>query len=175
MTRSVIIFRHGKSDWVADHSHDRERPLSRRGAQAARAMGRLLAASGMVPQRALCSPALRVATTVDLAIIAGDWVCERETCEGLYLGGAEAMLDELRGLPDTLEHVLLAGHETSCSETVGRLVGGGDVRIPTAAMACVEFGVEHWRHLSWGDGQLVWLVPPRLLLGGPEPWGNGGS
>jgi phosphohistidine phosphatase len=166
MTRTLIIFRHGKSDWVADHGHDRERPLSRRGAQAARVMGRFLAEAGLVPQRALSSPALRTATTVDLAIIAGDWTCERETCESLYLGGAQAMLEELRRLPDSIERALIAAHETGCSEMVSALMGGGELRFPTAAMACIQFQAERWRQVGWGDGCLLWLLPPRLLMEG---------
>lgn len=173
MTRSLIIFRHGKSDWVAEHGHDRERPLSRRGAQAARGMGRLLARAGRVPQRALSSPALRTATTVDLAIIAGDWTCERETCESLYLGGAMAMLEEIRRLPDAIERALVAGHETGCSELVGLLTGGSVVQIPTGAMACITFEGLRWREIGPEAGELAWLVPPRLLLEGPDPLVSG--
>ena len=169
MLRTVIIFRHAKSDWDSEYSHDRERPLARRGSEAARAMGRLLSAAGLVPDMVISSPAVRAAATVDLAIIAGDWPCTRETNESLYQCGASEMLHALRGLPNSVERVLLAGHETSCSETVSRLIGGGDIRIPTGSMACISLELKNWKDCAWGDGELSWLVPPRMLTEGPRP------
>ena len=40
--RSIIIFRHGKSDWDATYSKDHDRPLSSRGIEASKKMGRFL-------------------------------------------------------------------------------------------------------------------------------------
>ena len=40
--RSIIIFRHGKSDWDAAYSKDHDRPLSHRGIEASKKMGRFL-------------------------------------------------------------------------------------------------------------------------------------
>ena len=38
--RSIIIFRHGKSDWDAIYDRDHNRPLSKRGVKASKKMGR---------------------------------------------------------------------------------------------------------------------------------------
>ena len=40
--KSVILFRHGKSDWGANYDHDHERPLSKRGIRDAKKMGKFL-------------------------------------------------------------------------------------------------------------------------------------
>ena len=37
--RSVIMFRHGKSDWDVDYGPDHDRPLAKRGIKAAKKMG----------------------------------------------------------------------------------------------------------------------------------------
>ena len=37
--RSIIIFRHGKSDWDANYSKDHDRPLSKRGINASKKWG----------------------------------------------------------------------------------------------------------------------------------------
>ena len=46
---SLILFRHGKSDWDAPYANDHERPLANRGKEAARCMGRLLSHTRQVP------------------------------------------------------------------------------------------------------------------------------
>ncbi|MCY3967357.1 MAG: histidine phosphatase family protein, partial [bacterium] len=66
---SVVIFlRHAKSDWHAGASTDIERPLNRRGRQAAAAVGKFLAEAGRVPDLVLCSPAVRTCQTLELAM-----------------------------------------------------------------------------------------------------------
>ena len=38
--KTLLFFRHGKSNWDADYDVDHNRPLAKRGRKAARAMGR---------------------------------------------------------------------------------------------------------------------------------------
>ena len=37
--KNLILFRHGKSDWLADYTLDHDRPLAIRGKKAAKKMG----------------------------------------------------------------------------------------------------------------------------------------
>ena len=37
--KSILLFRHGKSDWNANYKRDHDRPLSKRGVKAAKIMG----------------------------------------------------------------------------------------------------------------------------------------
>jgi phosphohistidine phosphatase len=57
--KTLILLRHGKSDWDSDRDADHDRPLARRGRNAAATMGLLLERAGQVPDRALTSSALR--------------------------------------------------------------------------------------------------------------------
>ena len=58
---------------------------------------------------------------------------------------------------------MVVGHEPTCSETVSFLIGGGLVRMPTAALARVDSLVEAWGEVGPGTGVLSWLVVPRLI------------
>ena len=61
ISKSLIIFRHAKSDWDADYSSDHKRPLAKRGIKAAKTMGLLLTESGKLPdldEHAIDSPTL---------------------------------------------------------------------------------------------------------------------
>ena len=161
--KQLIFFRHGKSDWEAGFDKDHGRPVSTRGRKAAQLMGRFLAVVDEVPDKVLSSSAVRARTTAELAMQAGGWDCPLELCDDLYESTPQAILARVRQQPDELEVVLVAGHEPSWSATVGGLVGGGELRFPTAAMARVDLDVEHWRDVDWGRGLLIWHLTPRLL------------
>ena len=46
---SIIIFRHGKSDWDAIYDKDHNRPLSKRGIKEAKKMGNYLKQINQIP------------------------------------------------------------------------------------------------------------------------------
>lgn len=163
MSRSLILFRHGKSDWETGVESDHDRPLANRGRKAARSMGRLLAALNQCPELAVASTALRAADTLELAATAGNWASQRTTDRRLYESTPDAVHALLQQFPAELSSVMLIGHEPTWSETVALLTGGGRLRFPTAAMARIDFTDDCWRTIQPGSGHLVWFIPPRLV------------
>lgn len=163
MPKKLILFRHAKSDWDAGVSSDHARPLAKRGIRAARRMGRFLAVAGEVPEHILCSSAVRAVSTVQLAARAGDWVAPIDYRDTLYLPDTETLIREIRGAPDTLSSLMLVGHEPAWSELISELIGGGEVRFPTAAMARINFDVDSWDRIRRDHGELAWLVKPKLF------------
>lgn len=162
MMRCLLVFRHGKSDWGTDTDDDRSRPLAPRGRRSAAAMGQFLAGAGEVPDLALTSPARRASETLRLAAEAGGWDCERNEREALY-GTLADVLAELRRVPDTVQAVIVVGHEPTSSELAATLTGGGRIRLPTAAMLRLDLDLPSWSELSAGCGEITWLVTPRLV------------
>jgi phosphohistidine phosphatase len=158
----LLVMRHAKSDWNASFSDDHERPLAPRGVLAARLMGRFLSASGHAPELVLTSTAVRARTTVELAAAAGEWSSPVTATRSFYAAGPVSVLERL-GECDGPERVLVAGHEPTWSALVAMLTGGGRVRMPTAAVACVAFTARRWAEVEAGAGQLGWLVTPKLL------------
>ena len=73
------------------------------------------------------------------------------------------MLEVARAEADDVERLMLVGHEPASSETVALLVDGGNLGLPTAAVAGIELDIEGWGEIEPGRGRLVYLVPPRLL------------
>jgi phosphohistidine phosphatase len=161
----LILLRHGKSDWDADYGDDRARPLARRGRKAAQRMGRFLAGAGQVPDAAITSPALRAEDTLRLAMEGGGWTCPVRTADSLYGGGVSGLITEVRNEPATTGVLLAVGHEPTWSEAVSAFIGGGEVRLPTGALARIDFDVDGWDEVGPGAGVLVWSIVPRLLSG----------
>ncbi len=160
--KTILLLRHGKSDWGADFSSDHQRPLADRGVSAARRTGEWLTRIGRQPDLVLSSDAVRARTTSELAAEAGGWRAPIELRSDFYGAHPEILLNALRGLGDEIETVLLTGHQPTWSQTVARLSGGGSVRFPTAALACLDYRGP-WPALAAGRSKLSWLVTPKLL------------
>lgn len=163
--KTLIFFRHGKSDWNANYIGDHDRPVAKRGRKAAEAMGLFLRNCGQVPDSVVTSSAVRARATVKIAAEAGQWGCPVRVTESLYETTLETVLAEIHKEPDEHRSLLLAGHEPVWSEAISRLVGNACIRFPTAAMARIDFETERWSDIRFGQGTLIWLVSPKLKMG----------
>ena len=151
---TLIMVRHAKAASPAGTA-DIDRPLSGRGQENARQVGDELRDAGRVPDRVICSTALRTRQTLDglgLDVPADfeSWV---------YDNDAEEILDLLRDQDDA-ETLLLVGHNPSMHELVVGLTGARADHFPTSATAVIEFN-GGWADLWPGAGRLVSLWTPR--------------
>ena len=155
------LLRHAKSsrdDDVGDH----QRPLSRRGREAARIVGRDLPEAAGAIDLVLCSSAARTRETLELAL-AGFAAPPRCLIEDeLYLADRSRLILRLQRLCDSDNNVLVIGHNPGLHElalalaepgaAAARALAGG--KFPTAARAsfCVA---TRWSALGLGRHQLV--------------------
>ena len=161
--KTILLLRHGKSDWGSDSGSDHERPLAKRGRAAARSVGRFLALADELPDCALSSSAVRARSTIEIAADAGRWEVPVETARDLYATSPDAALDRIHDLDEAVARVLLVGHEPTWSSLASQLIGDTRLRFPTGALARIDFSAESWRDVDYGRGQLIWFVTPRLL------------
>jgi phosphohistidine phosphatase len=176
--RRLILLRHAKSDWP-EGVPDEERPLGPRGRAAAPRMGTYLAAEGLVPDRAIVSPARRTAETWELAgakLQRDGAVIEAVTDGRIYAASARALLDVVREQPDAAGTVLLVGHNPGIHDLARRLSGEGEreavarltTKYPTAALAVLDFRSDAWATCGWGGARLERFVTPKQLGGVDE-------
>ena len=66
MSRTLILLRHGKSDWNTGED-DFDRPLKKRGKNASRQAGKWLSTHGRIPDFVVASSARRTMQTAELA------------------------------------------------------------------------------------------------------------
>ena len=69
--KSILLFRHGKSEWNTYYDSDHNRPLAPRGIKAAKKMGLFLANKKQIPDIVISSTAMRARTTFELDIKEG--------------------------------------------------------------------------------------------------------
>ena len=154
--------RHGKSKRGPEYETDFERPLAKRGKRDAARMGEFLVEQDLLPDVILCSPAERARRTAEHCADAADYQGEIRYDESLYDGNEESYLELLWSLDDTIGRVLLMGHNPTTEaaiETLSRRY----VRMPTAALARIDFDTDLWGELFDVGGRLVWVQRPREL------------
>lgn len=161
--RSLMLFRHAKSDWGTAGARDHDRPLAPRGREAAKTMGRLLKRLDQLPETIWTSTAERARSTIQLASEAGSWNRPVIESEEIYGASHQALLDFIRSLPADCGSAMLVGHEPTFSSLASLLIGGGRLRFPTATIAAIRFDCADWTQITSGAGQLVWMMAPKLV------------
>jgi phosphohistidine phosphatase len=163
--KTVLVLRHAKSSWKEPNLADHDRPLNKRGKDAAPRMGELIRAEGLVPDLILTSSAKRALTTAQLVAEASGYDGEIQVSRDLYAAGPEEFIDALCALSDDLETVLVVGHNPGLEELLEALTEEAPA-MSTAALAQLELDIDHWADLEEeGAGKLVNLWLPRNLDG----------
>lgn len=164
MDRWLIILRHAKSAWPDVDDHDR--PLAPRGLRDAPNAGRWLRDAGYVPERVLCSTAVRARETYQLA--QGHFGAEPSVDyeDRLYGADVEDVLELVHAIPDTVTRLMVVGHEPWVSDLTLHLARSGEalervrVKYPTAGIAVLGV-TESWAELGEGTAVLKDFHTPR--------------
>jgi phosphohistidine phosphatase len=160
--KTVLLLRHGKSKRGPEYENDYERPLAKRGKADAEAVGQFVAERDLVPDLILSSPAERARDTALRCAQAADYMGEVRFEESLYFSGADAYLELLWALDDSVGSVLLVGHNPDIA-TVVETLSGEWARMPTGALARIDLEIESWGELAEKAGKLAWVQVPRDL------------
>jgi len=164
------LLRHAKSSRDGA-GEDRERPLSRRGRDAARLVGESLPAALGRVDLVLCSSARRTEETAEL-VLAGFALPPRILFEDeLYLAGQAALLRRLSRLDEADGTVLVIGHNPGLHELALALASPDSPRyralaagkFPTTARASFRIDGK-WTSLDRSRHALIDYVTPKSLL-----------
>ena len=161
--KTLLLMRHGKSDWDAVYDTDHNRPLNRRGVRSARAMGRVLSDQDLAPDLVVTSSAVRAKTTAQLAVEAGRWDCDIRIEARLYGSGPDTAVEIAARTPEHVDRLLLVGHQPTWSTLVSALTGE-KVEMKTATVAVIEFEFPGWSAMETGSGRLSGIYQPRDYL-----------
>lgn len=162
MSRTLLLLRHGKSDW-SDATDDFNRPLKKRGKKAAVRIGQWLREQKLVPELIVSSPAVRALSTAEKVCealgFAGDTIVRDKS---LYEADLEALKTVLSGCPAEANKVLVVGHNPDLETLLNYLVA--DIEVPedgkllaTATLAVLTMP-DDWTRLERHGARLVSLT-----------------
>ena len=148
MNKELLLLRHGKSDWNTDTT-DFDRPLNKRGKRNAQKMGEWLDEQKLPPDLIISSPANRALTTAEI-------VCDTmglsarsiQTDKHIYEAGLSDLRQVLSNIPDSIQRLLLVGHNPGFESLLSFLVPNIPIPddgklMPTATLAYLQLE-EQW-------------------------------
>ena len=135
--RTLILFRHAKSDWSGMEA-DIRRPLAQRGRRQAPKAGRWLVANIDRIDLAILSPATRAQQTWEL--VAAELPAPPPTRieERVYAASDRQLLAVVRDLTAEIDTVALVGHNPGVEECF-YILTGQPVPMPTSALAVITW------------------------------------
>jgi phosphohistidine phosphatase len=159
----LYLLRHAKSSWKDASLSDFERPLKRRGREAAQLVGERLAQEKLKNPVLICSPAVRTRETAELVLKSSKLRVEERWDERIYEASLRDLRQVVTEIPDDKKVVILVGHNPGFEELLAFLTGESR-RMPTAALAKIEFEVS-WKDIEARSGKLDWFTTPKALSG----------
>jgi phosphohistidine phosphatase len=170
----LLLLRHAKAASPSGML-DIDRPLARRGREAADLMGRYLRDEELLPDLVLVSPARRTLETWDLVQPAlGD--TETRHDQRIYEAPVVRLLDVLRETNPKAATLLMIGHNPGFEDLAKLLIADGDrdgvqrlsQKYPTAGLAVIDFPQEGWSEIGRKSGRLERFVTPKSLGSGDD-------
>jgi phosphohistidine phosphatase len=165
--RTLYLLRHAKSSWKDDSLKDFDRPLKKRGREAAEQIGKVLAAEKLASSTrqsplVISSPAARARETTALVLESAGLKLEPRFDERIYEADVRTLLEVVASIPDKAKTAMLVGHNPGFENLLSYLTGD-DRHMPTAALARIEFEVGSWSEVTDGSGTLASFVTPKDL------------
>ena len=156
MMKSLTLLRHAKSEAASPSGRDFDRSLNERGNADAKRIGEEIRRLGLAFDLVLVSPARRTVETVEAV---GGLSPEYEP--RIYEAPVDQLLEITRAVNNSVERLLMVGHNPGFELLAGMLSADGVDDFPTAALVEIELPVNDWRQV--GVGTVTRFISPRTL------------
>ncbi len=160
--KTLYLIRHAKSSRDCAGLDDFERPLNERGRRDLESLGKRLAELKVAPDVVISSPATRAAVTArsiaDAIRYPATGIRYREAA---YMAGMDGLLQVAAELDDTVNTVIIVGHNPALTEFATYL-GGHDIEnIRTCGLFGANLNVPSWDKLDPGCGETKYFESPK--------------
>ena len=160
--KTLLLLRHAKASKQDPSQRDFDRPLNESGLADAELIGKFMRKMKLEPDLIISSPAVRARQTAEVVLKSADLEVELRFDDRIYEASVRTLLEVISQIDDSVNALLLVGHNPGFEELVGLLTNArGDM--PTASLACIELGADHWNAVQAEAGQSKWLVSPKDL------------
>ena len=160
--RILYLLRHAKSSWNDSTLRDFDRPLKKRGREAAKRIGERLAEENLSNPFVICSPAVRTRETAAIVLKNANLEIEPRFDDRIYEASLRELAQIVSEIPDDQEVAIMIGHNPGFEELLSFLTGKHR-RMPTCALAKIKFGDVSWKEVRAGEGSLEWFIAPKEM------------
>jgi len=161
--KEIYVLRHAKSSWDNSNLSDFERPLADRGISDAKKMSKFLKDMNIKIDKVLCSNAIRAKETFDLTADGFNFEIDKATyLDKLYFGDTTTIIQDLKELDESLNNILIVGHNPTLHYLVEILTNESINRFTTCNLAIISHDGE-WVSLNSQQCSLKSLIRPKEL------------
>ncbi len=160
--KTRYLIRHAKSDWSDPLLDDFDRGLNERGKLDAPLMGEVLSRKLISPNLILSSPALRAKLTAQIIAEKLSYPIDTIVFErSLYASEPETLFALIRQIPDTIDTLMIFGHNPELTESLNLLCGTMIENIPTCGAAAMRLYDKSWKNIGPDSAELLFLERPK--------------
>lgn len=159
--KTVYFVRHAKSCWN-NNLQDFDRPIKKRGVKDAHLVSKHLESKNIKPELILCSSAKRTRLTAEIFIenLELDAV-KIEFMKVLYDFSGEALLNVLKSCDNSIDKVLIFGHNYALTNLANQLGSTAITNVTTSGFVQIDFNTDRWENLKKGETKLI-VFPKHL-------------
>lgn len=159
--KTLYLVRHAKSSWKHD-VEDHKRPLKEKGEGDGLLVSKSASAEVEAPQKIYSSDATRALSTANFFKAA--WNIDEahfETNHELYDFSGQNVMRFIKGLDDSLDRVMIVGHNHAFTFIVNMLGNQYIDNVPTCGFVMLEFDETKWNEIT--TGRTLKTIFPRDL------------
>lgn len=149
MIKTLILVRHSIAENRDSSVNDFERSLTNEGKTVSKIMANFLLEAGITPDFIVTSSAARAFET---ARIFPDVLKTGEknimSTRKLYYCSAKTILDQVYGLPETINCLMVVAHNPGVSELTRGLSSGKSFFMDNTQVTILEYEIEHWYQID---------------------------
>lgn len=159
--KTLYMVRHAKSSWKNDVI-DHQRPLKGRGKRDGRMVSAYVQEKLLPPQRIITSDAVRALSTAMYFKEAFDIAdADFMTNNSLYDFSGRNVIDIIKNLNDSLDRVMIVGHNHAFTSIANMLGNTYIDNVPTCGFVQLEFDESSWKSIT--TGKTIMTVFPKDL------------
>jgi len=159
--KTLYMARHAKSSWKHDVI-DHQRPLKGRGERDGLLVSEHVAGQVAPPQHMISSDAVRALTTANYFKKTFNISDNHfNTNSELYDFSGQAVMNVIRGLDNSLDRIMIVGHNHAFTSVANMLGNKYIDNLPTCGFVMIDFEVDNWQDIT--TGITVKTVFPRDL------------
>jgi phosphohistidine phosphatase len=162
--KTLYVVRHAKSSWNDPTLSDHDRPLNETGIRKTKIIVEYLKQKSVAPDLFKSSSALRALSTAKIIANALNYPVEDiEIEENLYHASAETVFSELFVLPNSVNSVMIFGHNPTFTYFVNGFLNPKMDNLPTSGVVSISFETDEWEKIAMVDYKVNFVVTPKLL------------
>ena len=159
----LIFLRHGKSSWKQEDIDDSLRQLKSSGIEEIQEVSAFFAQKKINIDRVLSSPAIRAYNTSLIFMHALNIpVSSLVLDERIYESTAALIIKSIQRTPDSVNTLLVVGHNPSLSSTIEHLSSEAYTELPTGALVTLQAPITSWKEIKkLSAKKLFQIIPSR--------------